>query len=80
MDTGHTPGSALTKAQRRVLDFLRADTTGEFIDVPFSVTRYTSPLDALVAAGLVEQRWQPAPLPPGSYTMVYRAVSGEVER
>lgn len=64
----------LTRAQQRVLDFLTADTSGEFVVVPASVTRYNSPLDALVKARVIEEKWCPATLPPGSFEMRYRIV------
>jgi hypothetical protein len=65
----------LTKAQVRVLDYLRADTSGTFINVPISVNNDVRTFDRLEALGLIEKEWVLAAGPPGSFTMVYRAVA-----
>ena len=63
----------LTKAQQRVYDFLLADESGDFIEVPYSVTRDARTLYILEDVGLIESEWRPAKLPPGSFTNLYRA-------
>lgn len=69
--------SRLTPAQRRVLDYLRADTSGDFVVVPSHIGNDVRTFDTLAALGLIEQKWQPAPLPPGSFEMVYRAANSQ---
>ena len=64
----------LTKAQQRVLDYLLADESGDYIDVPRSVCNVHGPFDFLVSRNLIQEEWVKAELPPGSYKMVYRAV------